>query len=49
MERKSLFSLVFMLQAAFLLLNPGCTATAQVQPPAALIGHQVGADYKVAR
>jgi len=49
MERKSLFTLAFTLFATFLLTNPGCTVAAQVQPPAALIGHQVGADYKVAR
>ena len=49
MERKSLFALVFTLYAALLLMNPGCSVAAQIQSPAALIGHQVGADYKVAR
>ena len=49
MERKNFFALAFMLHAAFLLLNPGCAAAAQIRPPEALIGHQVGADYKVAR
>jgi len=48
MERKSLFALAITLHAAFLLMNTGCTVAAQIQPPAALIGHQVGADYKVA-
>ena len=49
MERKNFFALTFTLYAAFLLLNPGCAAAAQIRPPEALIGHQVGADYKVAR
>jgi hypothetical protein len=49
MERKSLLTPVFALHVAFLLLNPGCTMAAQIQPPEALIGYQVGADYKVAR
>ncbi|MHC4170005.1 MAG: M14 family zinc carboxypeptidase [Planctomycetota bacterium] len=48
MERKNLFCLSIFLQFAFLLVGPGCAA-AQVQQPEALIGHPVGADYKVAR
>ena len=49
MERKNIIALALTLNAAFLLMNPGCTAAAQIKPPEALIGHQVGADYKVAR
>jgi len=49
MGRKNLFALVFTLHVAFLLLNPGCAIAAQIQLPEDMIGHQVGADYKVAR
>ncbi len=49
MKRKNLFCLALVLHVLFLLLNPGCTAAGQVQRPQALIGHKVGADYKVAR
>ena len=49
MERKSFVALVFTLHTVFLFLNPGCSVAAQIQPPKAQIGHQVGADYKVAR
>lgn len=49
MERRTLFALVLMLHFVFLLFNPGCTAAAEIQPPAKLIGHQVGADYKLER
>jgi hypothetical protein len=49
MERKSFFALFFILQGVFLLLNPGGAVAVQIQPPNALIGHRVGADYKLAR
>ncbi len=48
MKRKNLFFLVVVMHLSFALLSPGC-ATAQVREPEALIGHQVGADYKLAR
>ncbi|MBL7187393.1 MAG: peptidase M14 [Phycisphaerae bacterium] len=48
MARKNLFCLAFVLQFAFVLLGPGCAA-AQVRRPEAMIGHEVGADYKVSR
>jgi hypothetical protein len=48
MKRKNLFCLVVVLHFGFLLLSPGCAA-AQVKEPEALIGHEVGADYKLAR
>ena len=48
MKRKNLFCLAFVLHFAFVLLSPGCAA-AQVRQPEAVIGHQVGADYKVSR
>ena len=48
MKRKNLFCLAFVLHVLFLLLNPGCTVAGQIQQPQALIGHTVGADYKVA-
>jgi len=48
MERKNLVCLAFVLQFAFVLLSPGCAA-AQVRQPEAVIGHEVGADYKVSR
>lgn len=49
MKRKNLFCPAFVLHVLFLLLNPGCTVAGQIQQPQALIGHTVGADYKVAR
>ncbi|MHC4073512.1 MAG: M14 family metallopeptidase [Planctomycetota bacterium] len=49
MERKNLFCLAFVLHMVLLLLSPGCAVAAQVQQPEELIGHQVGADYKLAR
>ncbi len=48
MERKKLLCLTVFLHSAFLLLGPGC-ALAEVRKPEALVGHQVGADYKLAR
>jgi hypothetical protein len=48
MKRKNLFCLAVVLHFASLLLSYGCAA-AQVREPEALIGHQVGADYKLAR
>ncbi len=49
MKRKNLFCPAFVLHVVFLLLNPGCAVAGQIQRPQALIGHKVGADYKVAR
>ena len=49
MKRKNLFYPAFVLHVLFLLLNPGCTVAGQIQQPQALIGHKVGADYKLAR
>ncbi|MHC4686934.1 MAG: M14 family metallopeptidase, partial [Planctomycetota bacterium] len=49
MKRKNLVCPAFVLHVLFLLLNPGCTVAGQIQRPQALIGHKVGADYKVAR
>ncbi len=49
MERKNLFCRAFVLPVLFLLLNPGCTVSGQVQQPQDLIGYKVGADYKLAR
>ncbi|TKJ36165.1 MAG: peptidase M14 [Planctomycetes bacterium B3_Pla] len=49
MKRKNLFYFSFVLHIVFLLMSPGCSIAAQVQEPEALIGHQVGADYKLAR
>ncbi|UCE47258.1 MAG: hypothetical protein JSW47_16845, partial [Phycisphaerales bacterium] len=48
MERKKLLYLTSITHLAFLLLSPGC-ALAEVREPEALIGHRVGADYKLAR
>jgi len=48
MERKNLFCLAFVLQTVSLLLSPGCAVAGQIQQPQALIGHEIGADYKVA-
>ncbi|MHC4628239.1 MAG: M14 family metallopeptidase, partial [Planctomycetota bacterium] len=48
MARNNLFCLVFVLQFAFVLLGPGCAA-AQLREPEAIIGHEVGADYKLSR
>jgi len=49
MERKNLFCLALVLHGIFVLLSPGCAVAAEVQRPQALIGHEVGADYKLAR
>ena len=49
MKIKKLFSLVYVLPAVWLSFNPACTVAAQIQPPEAAIGHEVGADYKLAR
>jgi len=49
MKRKNLFCPAFVFQVLFLLLNSGCAVAGQVQQPQALIGHEVGADYKLAR
>jgi hypothetical protein len=49
MERKDLLALIFMLNSISLLLNSGCAVAAQIQEPEAMIGHRVGADYKLAR
>jgi len=43
-----LFCLIVAAHLTVLLLSPGCAA-AQVREPEALIGHGVGADYKLAR
>jgi len=48
MKRKNLFCLAFVSHFVFVLLGPGCAA-AQVRQPEAVIGHQVGADYKLTR
>ncbi|MFH1717839.1 MAG: M14 metallopeptidase family protein [Planctomycetota bacterium] len=54
MEHKNQFAATVVLIAAFLLFNPGCAVAAlgpksEVQRPEAIIGHEVGADYKLAR
>ncbi|MFC1633731.1 M14 metallopeptidase family protein [Planctomycetota bacterium] len=49
MEHKCLFYLAFVLPVVFLLLSPVCSNAAQIQPPKAMIGHEVGADYRLAR
>ncbi|KPK44671.1 MAG: hypothetical protein AMJ65_02400 [Phycisphaerae bacterium SG8_4] len=48
MMRKDLFCLSFVVQFASVLLGPGCAA-AQVRRPEVMIGHEVGADYKLSR
>jgi len=56
MDRKNLFCLVVVLHLTFLLLSPGCAAaqaraerSRSIRDPEALLGHEVGADYKLAR
>ena len=54
MKRKNLSITIVVLIAAFLVSNPGCAVAAagsgsEIQKPDAIIGHPVGADYKLAR
>ncbi len=54
MKRKNLPDTIVLLIAAFQLLTGGCAIAAagqdsEIQKPDAIIGHQVGADYKLAR
>jgi len=49
MARKSLLCMAFVLPTVFLLPGPRCAVAAQIEPPEAVIGHEVGADYKLAR
>ncbi len=49
MKRRSTLSFVGWLVGILILLSVGSLATAQVRPPEELIGHKVGADYKLAR
>ncbi len=49
MQRKCLFYPAFVLPIALSLLSPVCIVAAELQPPEAMIGHRVGADFKLAR